>query len=134
MTANIELLPLPEAVDVIFSPDGNGAALDVFTAEQVQDYARANVAHATDAKDAEIKTLRAERDSFQRVGIAAHDRAERLAEALRPLAELDLRPDGFDKRPDDQTIYARDRTAITVGHVRRARAALRDHDQEVGNG
>ena len=60
----------------------------------------------------------------------AEARAERLAEALRPLAGLDLRPDGFDKRPDDQTIYARDRTAITVGDVRRAQAARRDHDQE----
>lgn len=36
---------------------------------------------------AEIERLRAERDSFQRVGIVAQDRAERLAEALRSTKE-----------------------------------------------
>ena len=49
---------------------------------------------------------------------------ERLAEALRPLAELDLTPDDFDQRPDSQPIYARNKTAITVGDVRKACAAL----------
>lgn len=53
-----------------------------------------------------------------------HDAVAGLIEAIKPLAELDLRPDGFDKRPDDQTIYARDRSTITVGDVRRAAAAL----------
>lgn len=65
-------------------------------------------------------------DGWEHRAHASEARAERLAEALRPLAELDLRPDGFDKRPDSQVFYARDRTAITVGDVRRAQAALRD--------
>ena len=134
MTADIELLPLPEGVDVIFSPDGNGAALDVFTPEQVQDYARANVAHATAAKDAEIEALRAEVGQEQdyaagaarRVLMAqiaqrrAEARAERLAEALRLIA-APIRPDGT---------WNRDREACR----QIARDALRDHDQEVGNG
>ena len=46
---------------------------------------RANVAHATAAKDAEIEALRAERDSFQRVGIREQERADHLQ------AELDNR-------------------------------------------
>src|SRR5690606_41815297 len=107
MTADIELLPLPEGVDVIFSPDGNGAALDVFTAEQVQDYALANVTNATAAKDAEIERLRAEVGQEQdyaagaarRVLMAqiaqrrAEARAERLAGALRLIAGP-IRPAG----------------------------------------
>lgn len=47
-----------------------------------------------------------------------------LIEAIKPLAALDLRPDGFDKRDDSQPVYARDNTVITVGDVRRAAAAL----------
>ena len=47
-----------------------------------------------------------------------------LIEAIKPLAALDLRPDGFDKRDDSQPVYARDKTVITVGDVRRASAAL----------
>lgn len=50
--------------------------------------------------------------------------APELLEALRPFAELDLRPDGFDQRDDSQPIYARDNSVITVGDVRRARAAI----------
>lgn len=47
-----------------------------------------------------------------------------LIEAIKPLAALDLRPDGFDKRDDSQPVYARDNSVITVGDVRRAAAAL----------
>ena len=47
-----------------------------------------------------------------------------LIEAIKPFAALDLRPDGFDKRDDSQPVYARDKTVITVGDVRRASAAL----------
>ena len=47
-----------------------------------------------------------------------------LIEALRPLANLDLRPGAFDKLDNSQVVYARDNTTITVGDVRRARAAL----------
>jgi hypothetical protein len=47
-----------------------------------------------------------------------------LIEAIKPLAAIDLRPDGFDKRDDSQPVYARGNTVITVGDVRRASAAL----------
>jgi len=47
-----------------------------------------------------------------------------LIEAIKPLAALDLRPDGFDRRDDSQPVYARGNTVITVGDVRRASAAL----------
>lgn len=89
------LLLLPEAVDVIFSPDGNLAALDVFTADQMRDYARACVAHATAAQDAEIEALKVEvvvqrtrADAMAGEAIKHEARAERLAEALRDLLAL----------------------------------------------
>lgn len=70
-------------------------------------------------------TIKADRAEYLRQkGEEARAAVAELIEAIKPLAELDLRPDGFDKRPDDQTIYARDRSAITVGDVRRAAAAL----------
>lgn len=60
---------------------------------------------------AENEALRAERDSFQRVGIREQERAERLAEALRDARQVvrDLLPDATYAKWD---------------------AALRDHDQE----
>ena len=82
----------------------------------------------------EIEALRAEVRTLVRQNGEWQARVERLAEALRPLAELDLTLDDFDNRPDSQPIYARNKTAITVGDVRKARDALRDHEQDVGNG
>lgn len=54
----------------------------------------------------------------------ARDAVAELIEAIKPLAAIDLRPDGFDKRDDSQPVYARGNTVITVGDVRRASAAL----------
>ena len=112
-----KLLPLPEGVDVIFSPDGNGAALDVFTAEQVQDYARANVAHATAAKDAEIEALKSDLGDYMDAANYQAARAERLAEALRGLVA-----------------YVRETAHHNAPAAAAARAALRDHDQEGKDG
>ena len=79
-----------------------------------------------------IEALRAEREVICAEAVKYADKSgrleakvDRLAEALRPLADLDLTPDDFDKRPDSQPIYARNKTAITVGDVRKARVALR---------
>lgn len=44
--------------------------------------------------------------------------------ALLPLAGLDLRPGQFDKMDDSQVVYARDKSQITVGDVRKAREVL----------
>ena len=52
---NTKLLPLP---------DWGGA--QVIPDDLIRDYARANVAHATAAKDAEIEALRAEVDQYKR--------------------------------------------------------------------
>lgn len=52
-------------------------------------------------------------------------RVQDLEEAIKPLAQLDLRPDGFDKRPDEQVVYARDNSTIKVGDVRRAAGLLK---------
>ena len=66
------------------------------------------------------------RDHVQeRVAILnARDAVAELIEAIKPLAALDLRPDGFERRGDSQPVYARGNTVITVGDVRRASAAL----------
>ena len=56
--------------------------------------------------------------------IEARAAVAELIEAIKPLAAIDLRPDGFDKRDDSQPVYARGNTVITVGDVRRASAAL----------
>src|SRR5690554_5940682 len=61
MTADIELLPLPEALFETRS------LRDLFNVAQMQGYARANVAHATAAKDAEIEALRAEVEQLNRI-------------------------------------------------------------------
>src|SRR5690606_32578631 len=131
MTADIELLPLPELPRQV-----EGYNSDYWEAGQIEeyaaDYARANVAHATAAKDAEIEALRAEVGQEQdyaagaarRVLMAqiaqrrAEARAERLADALRLIA-APIRPDGT---------WNRDREACR----QIARDALRDHVQEEG--
>lgn len=92
-TSNVKLLPLPEPSGDYTNPyDGDG----------LENYARANVAHATAAKDAEIEALRAEvadlrgKWSHAESNLAACDsdlrvfqqRAERLAEALREALAL----------------------------------------------
>ena len=138
MTSNVELLPLPEP-----KMDAAEGGLD-WTDDEMADYALANVLHHTaplryaldnaarsiksmrgvrDAHAAEIEALRAEVRTLVRQNGEWQARAERLAEALRPLAGLDLTPDDFDQRPDSQPIYARNKTAITVGDVRKARPA-----------
>lgn len=133
----IELLPLPEKSEIDRHLP-TGVRVYGYTTSDMKTYARACVAHATAAKDAEIEALRAEverltgclatananHEQFERQWYLERDRAERLEEALRPLAALDLTADGFDQRPDSKPIYARNNTVITVGDVRKARAAL----------
>lgn len=91
MTADVELLPLPEHMK----------AWARSLADDAQAYARANVEHHTAAKDAEIEALRAEVDEWKAVAEwegeqhdrvfkearALNERAERLAEALHRLEE-----------------------------------------------
>jgi hypothetical protein len=129
-TSNVKLLPLPEELK------GHGKS------DAIRDYARANVAHATAPLQAEIEALRAEVERLQSINSGLcrksnyylidsarwQELAEWLAEALRPLAALDPTADGFDQRPDSQPIYARYNTVITVGDVRKARAALHHTD------
>ena len=136
MTTDIELLPLPDKVEVDKHLP-TGVRIYAYDADTLRTYARANM----EPLIAEIAALRAEREVICAESLKYADKSgrleakvDRLAEALRPLAELDLTPDDFDKRPDSQPIYARNKTSITVGDVRKARAALRDHEQEVGNG
>ena len=84
MTADIELLPLPE-------PNYKWVG---YTTREAEAIARANVANATAAKDAEIEALRAEAARLRRSlheaivhGNRQSGRAERLEETLRPTKE-----------------------------------------------
>lgn len=111
MTADVELLPL-------YAELQGHPKLEI-----VKHYARANVAHATAAKDAEIEALRAEREVIGAEAVKYAEksgrleaRAERLAEALRELVE-----------------YVQETAHHNAPAAAAARAALRDHDQEVGN-
>lgn len=78
-TSKVELLPLPEDYDVFGANN-----------ENVQDYARANVAHHTAAKDVEIDALRSQLMDMTNVYCATvtertdlEARVEQLMEALR---------------------------------------------------
>ena len=70
-----------------------------------------------DAQDAEIEALRVRADAMAGEAIKHEARAERLAEALRGLVE-----------------YVQETAHHNAPAAAAARAALRDHDQEVGNG
>ena len=130
MTDDIELLPLPE-------PNYKWMG---YTTREAEAIARANVAHATEPLKAEIEALRAEvrelrkrQAGWERHVAAAgceyvrdgeHDalvnrRAERLAEALLELCNV---------------IDGHEVPVAVEGKAAHARAALRDHDQEVING
>ena len=88
-----------DTVPMLPLPDWGGA--QIIPDNLIRDYARANVAHATAAKDAEIEALRAgvrrlnfEVDAAAIYGddrdahyLQAETRAERLAEALRDTRE-----------------------------------------------
>lgn len=117
MSTDIELLPLPRTLQ---------HADDADLAAHVQDYARANVAHHTAKLQAEIEALRAEVATWE--GLHASEvqvrqrwqaRAERLAEALRELCNV---------------IDGHEVPVAVEGKAAHARAALRDHDQEVKGG
>lgn len=81
--SNVELLPLPDEM-----------CARLFKWAAVEEYARACVAHATAAEDAEIEALRAEVAKQSAYAKRTHDwntellaNNERLAEALREVAD-----------------------------------------------
>ena len=83
MTNDIELLPLPEP---------NGSYTNPYDSDDLENYARANVAHATAPLQAEIKALRAEREVICAEAVKYADKSgrleakvDRLAEALKDL-------------------------------------------------
>ena len=121
-----------DTVPMLPLPDWGGA--QIIPDNLIRDYARANVAHATAAKDAEIEALRAEvrRLNFEVDAAAiygddrdahylqAETRAERLAEALREMIELREATQRGEVHP----------TRHELDIVKDARALLRE--QEVG--
>ena len=87
MTADVELLPLPDKTRWGDERDGYYYG---HTDDALQAYALACVAHATAARDTEVEALRAECASAEeneaieyKLRGEAEARAERLAEALR---------------------------------------------------
>jgi len=87
MTAEVELLPLPSSLDYWF-------------AHKMTEYARANVAHATAALQAEAGALRAEVDALREALASLKAENERLREALKDadneLDWIDEEIDSFD--------------------------------------
>lgn len=127
MTADIKLLPLYAELQ------GHPKI------EIIKHYARANVAHATAAKDAEIERLRAEREV---IGAEAtkyagksgrlEAKVERLAEALRELL-IDMKQAQSNMKAATQRDPRWEGCAEAIQpRVAAAEAALRDQDQEVG--
>lgn len=106
---DIELLPLPESD---CQPNALRWLFPVDQRERVQDYARANITHATAPLQAEIEALRSDLADYMRIANAEATRAERLAKALQKLAA-----------------HARPTCSLLWDE---AQAALRDHDQEEG--
>lgn len=79
MTADIELLPLPERFDCTNGNTPWCQGCYTMTPNEYGDYVQwEDCERITAAQAAKIERLRAVRDSFQRVGIAAQDRADRL--------------------------------------------------------
>lgn len=110
-TASIELLPLPR---VLRHPD------DADVAKFVQHYARANVAHHTEALRAEVVEVREAWDKSRDAVIRYYRRAEQLSEALLRYGV------------HEQPCLDGDAPWCTCGfeHVREEAALL--HDQEEG--
>lgn len=79
--ADVELLPLPELPRQV-----EGYNSDYWEAGQIEeyaaDYARANVAHATAAKDAEIEALRAEVERLRTDLMESDEIREKLGHLL----------------------------------------------------
>lgn len=138
MTADIERLPLPEP--------GEAMSKWAYHEADMEAYARACVAHATAAKDAEIERLRAANIAYSEqvaklIGRAgnAEARAERLAEALALLPdEIDM----IENNPDEgmlmsccgREVKSRGIHDLLITHDKGcwyvSMRALRDHDKE----
>ena len=175
---DIEMLPLPEPwgwaranngmIEVSHGPEcphnrAGGYATPwgaMYGGDVLQDHARANVAHVTAAKDAEIEALRAEREVIGAEATKYAGKSGRLeAKVERLQAELDNRwAQGVHtchdecqriacvlRRQRDFELKRAERLAealrecIALGHPRdpaiiAARAALRDHDKEGKDG
>lgn len=134
MTADIELLPLPEARACTA-----GTRRDCWVADEMEVYTRANMEPLL----AEIAALRAERDRAMGACelisghlATAEARAERLAEALRRQRGwwLASKGEAVSNAPGGLTRIDPGFIALCDAHVQKIDLALRDHDQEVGNG
>ena len=119
MTSNVKLLPLPEKVEVDKHLP-TGVRIYAYDADTLRTYARANM----EPLIAEIEALRAEREVICAEAVKYADKSgrleakvDRLVDELRKITEL--RERHHDNLHD----------AVTI-----AEEALRDHEQEVGDG
>lgn len=127
MTTETDLLPLPDGRFLEIRKDYSGRdAAYGFTPELVQEWGRANVAHAIAPLQAEIEALRAERDMYkdadESMQQAHHEaltrareaeaRAEQLAEALQWYVDTDDTNDG--QEGNEFWIAGRDRARAAL--------------------
>lgn len=136
---DIELLPLPElpvAVErFIVSSLGpmkrEGAVTALRT--MLREYARANVLHHTAAQAAEIERLRAEREVIVAEAMKYADKSGRLEAKVGRLEEtLQLARDLVEDWAGYAGEYFQKKHNLE-GDLALLDAALRDHEQEVGN-
>lgn len=144
----IELPPLPD-------PDIGmpGQIAFIRSDKLLQEWCRANVAHATAAKDTEIEALRAEverlqaeidnmwgmgvhscHENCQRTACVLRRNNKRLAEALRWYVENDETNEGDTPLPDHNGLTWNEINEFWLDGKSRAIAVLHSHDQERKNG
>lgn len=132
----IELLPLPEKSEIDRHLP-TGVRVYGYTASDMKTYARACVAHATAAKDAEIEALRAEVKDYRTNGAAA----VRFAPSSAHWSEDLRRLFGDDARTGIEVLESRHRQELARAErlaeaLRIAEAALADigdADREPGD-
>lgn len=124
MTSNVELLPLPEKVEVDKHLP-TGVRIYAYDADTLRTYARANIEHHTATKDAALEALRAEVRTLVHQNGEWQAHAERLAEALQLARDLveywaGYASEHFQKKHNLE------------GDLALLDDALRDHEQEGG--
>ena len=95
MSAEPDLLPLPEATMKSYQTDSTMRTMTLhsYSESDMQAYARANVAHATAARDAEVEALRDAADRL-RNALVNYDQARTTMQSLAGSVRDYLRVNG----------------------------------------
>ena len=114
MTSNVNLLPLPEKVEVDKHLP-TGVRIYAYDKNTLKDYARANVEHHTAAQAAEIEALRAEREVIVAEALKYADKSGRLEAKVDRLAEVQRLPALSQWKPIESA--PRDGTTVLIHYI-----------------